>query len=312
MEQMMVNLLPVFLILAIGFLARRSGFLNASAMDGLKSVLIRVGLPSALFLAFCQADLNPGYIWVFLAVFGFCVFLYLLGGALHRWLPRVFPDAYTNAYFTGFEFGMIGIGLFTAIWGMEKLPTIAMIALGHEIFIWFVYVPVLESRKTGRVDVWKIVRDFFRTPTVMAILLGVLFNVFGIYIYLSSVMAGQAVLKSLTMTSNLVAPLILLVIGYSLSFKRVPLRKSIALIATRWAAVLGFGYLLLQVLQRFLVLDGFFRVAFVAFILLPPPFILPLFMKPEHREEISFFSELLIYYTVVSFFAYMVFMSMGL
>jgi malate permease and related proteins len=309
MEQMIVSLTPVFIILAVGFLTRRLGIIGAPAITGLKNVLIKIALPGALFMAFAAADMRVENIWIFLSIFCFCVILYFLGGLLHRLVPGVFPDEYTNGYFTGFEFGMIGIGLFTAIWGMERLPTIAMIAFGHEVFIWFVYVPILESRKTGKVHVGKIVKDFFQTPTVIAILLGVLVNVTGIYPKLSSVTVGMALLNCLKMLTAMVAPLILLMIGHSLTFKKIPLKKSIALLLTRWSAVLGLGYALNTLMNRMMTLDDFFPVAFYAFILLPPPFILPLFMKRDLDEEITFFSELLIYYTVLSFIGYVVLMS---
>jgi predicted permease len=260
-------------------------------------------------MAFAAADMRVENIWIFLSIFCFCVILYLLGGLFHRFIPGVFPDEYTNGYFTGFEFGMIGIGLFTAIWGMERLPTIAMIAFGHEVFIWFVYVPILESRKTGKIHVGKIIKDFFRTPTVIAILLGVLVNATGIYPALSSVAVGLALLNCLKMLTGLVAPLILLMIGHSLTFKKIPLKKSMALLITRWSVVLGLGYALNTFINHIMTPDEFFSVAFYAFILLPPPFVLPLFMKHTLKDEITFFSELLIYYTVLSFVGYVVLMS---
>ena len=305
---MLISMLPIFLILAVGFLTRKIQLFSDAAITGFKTILIQIALPGALFLAFAQATLKVAYIWVFLLVFLFCVVLYAIGHLLHQFAPRLFPDDYTNGYFTGFEFGMIGIGLFTAIWGMEKLPTIAMIALGHEIFIWFVYVPVLEARKTGGVHISQTIRKFFRTPTVIAILLGVAVNLLNVYPTLVTQTTGQAILRGLNMTSGMVAPLILIVIGNSLSFKKIPLRKSVVLLATRWLVVLGLGYTLLSLMTRFLSLDPFFKIAFYAFILLPPPFILPLFIKPKNKTEIVFFSELLIYYTLLSFIGYTVFM----
>ncbi|WP_083051288.1 AEC family transporter [Marispirochaeta aestuarii] len=310
MNQMIVSLLPVFLLLGTGVLIRRFSILGREAVDGLKTIIIKIALPSALFLAFAQADMRIEKTWIFLMVFLFCGILYLTGGILHKTLPRLFPEEYTNAYFTGFEFGMIGIGLFTAIWGMEKLPTIAMIAFGHEIFIWFVYVPILSSRKTGKIEITRILKDFFKTPTTISIALGFLVNVLHIYPEISGVIAGRAFLKSLEMISALIAPLILFIIGYSISFRRIPLAKSLALLTSRWIAVLVIGIALVHLMEGLPGVDDFFQLAFYAFILLPPPFILPLFIKEDHHEEISFFSELLIYYTILSFAGYVILMSL--
>ncbi len=310
MNQMIVSLLPVFILLGTGILIRRFSILSGEAVDGLKTIIIKIALPSALFLAFAQADMRIEKTWIFLMVFLFCAVLYLLGGILHRTLPGLFPDEYTNGYFTGFEFGMIGIGLFTAIWGMEKLPTIAMIAFGHEIFIWFVYVPILASRKTGRIRITRILKDFFKTPTSISIILGFVINVLHIYPEISGVIAGRAFLKSLEMISGLIAPLILFIIGYSISFRKIPLVKSLVLLASRWIAVLAIGIGLAHLMEGLPGVDNFFRLAFYAFILLPPPFILPLFIREDQPEEVSFFSELLIYYTILSFAGYVILMSL--
>jgi len=310
MNQMMVSLLPVFLLLGTGVLIRRFSILGAEAVDGLRTIIIKIALPSALFLAFAQADMRIEKTWIFLLVFLFCALLYFLGGVLHKTLPRLFPDEYTNGYFTGFEFGMIGIGLFTAIWGMEKLPTIAMIAFGHEIFIWFVYVPILTSRKTGRIRISRILKDFFKTPTTISIILGFLVNVLHVYPEITGVLAGRAFLQSLEMISGLIAPLILFIIGYSISFRKIPLAKSLALLASRWIVVLAIGIGLVKLMEGLPGVDDFFQLAFYAFILLPPPFILPLFIRDDQAEEIAFFSELLIYYTILSFAGYVILMSL--
>jgi hypothetical protein len=49
-------------------------------------------------------------------------------------------------------------------------------------------------------------------------------------------------------------------------------------------------------------LDELFIQAFYAFILLPAPYILPLYI--QKREEVDFFTQLLVYSTVTSFVGY--------
>ncbi len=311
MEEMIVSLLPVFMILVVGVLIRHLKLVSEEVIHGLKTLIIRIALPGVLFMAFAQSEMGLDNLIFFVLVFVYCVALYGIGGLLHRTMPKLFPDRYTNGYFTGFEFGMIGIGLFTAIWGMDKLPIIAVIAFGHEIFIWFVYVPVLEIRKTGHVSVKKVLSDFIKTPTIIGILLGIVVNLTNMYEVILSVTVGKALINGLTMMGNIIAPLILFVIGYAMTFKKVPVKKSLTLLLSRWVVVLALGWALITLVKVFIPGTTDFMVkAFYAFILLPPPFILPLFIKDDYQEEITFFSELLIYYTVLSFAAYVVLMSL--
>ncbi|MDA3844929.1 MAG: hypothetical protein PF505_00095, partial [Vallitaleaceae bacterium] len=230
MEQMVVSLLPVFMILVVGMLIRRLNLLSHEVISGLKTIIIKIALPGVLFMAFAQSEMGLDNLYIFILVFVFCVLLYMIGGLLHHALPKLFPFEYTNGYFTGFEFGMIGIGLFTAIWGMDKLPIIAVIAFGHEIFIWFVYVPILEARRTGHVNIPQILKDFIKTPTIIGILLGIVVNVFGLYDLMKDYTVGLGVLNALTMLGNAIAPLILIIIGYAMTFRSIPVKKSLVLL----------------------------------------------------------------------------------
>jgi len=306
MEQMIISLLPVFIIILVGMIIRKLNLVSECVVSGLKTIIIKVALPGVLFMAFAQIKLEFGNLIIFIMVFLFCALLYLIGGLLHIVLPKVFPFEYTNAYFTGFEFGMIGIGLFTAIWGMDKLPIIAVIAFGHEIFIWFVYIPILEARKTGHFSINKILKDFIKMPTIIGILLGIIVNILGLYTVAQTYTIGLGFLNALTMLGNVIAPLILIIIGYAMTFQSIPIKKSLALLISRWVVVvaLGFG---MMVIIKWLVTSTteFFEQAFFAFILLPPPFVLPLFIKEEAHNEIHFFSE----HTVLSFIGYIILMS---
>ncbi len=310
MKEMIVSLLPVFMLLLIGMIIKKFNIIEESVIHGLKTIIIKIALPAVLFMAFSQSKMGIETFMISGLIFTYCVVLYLVGGLLHNLFPKFFPDHYTNAYFTGFEFGMIGIGLFTAIWGIDKLPLIAVIAFGHEVFIWFVYVPVLEVRKNGRVSIRETATNFIKTPTIIGILLGIMVNVLGLYSKIESVLLGEALIRTLNMLGNIIAPLILFVIGYSMTFKSIPIKRSIILLASRWIVVLSLGTLLITGIKILVPsTTDFFIKAFYAFILLPPPYILPLFMKEDRTEEISFFSEALIYYTVLSFVAYIVLMS---
>lgn len=310
MQDMLVSLLPVFMILVVGAIIRKLNILEPTVIDGLKTIIIKIALPGVLFMAFAKAEMGIGNLYIFLLVFLYCVILLLIGSFLHKIFPKTFPDEYTGEYFTGFEFGMIGIGLFTAIWGMDKLPVIAVIAFGHEIFIWFIYIPRLEAKKNRGVRILDILLKFIKSPIIIGILLGIVVNLLGFYNLIGTFVLGKAFLNGLTMLGNIIAPMILIVIGYSLSFKSIPVKKSLLLLITRWIAVLGLGFGLITLIKYLIPdINDFFIKAFYAFILLPPPFVLPLFMKEEQKEEIAFFSELLIYYTILSFIGYVVLMS---
>jgi hypothetical protein len=220
-------------------------------------------------------------------------------------MPKIFSKAYSGGYFTGFEFGMIGVGLFGAIWGMDKLPVIMLVGFGHELFIWFVYVPLISVKGKGHFDFIHTIKEFIKTPTIMGIILGIIFNVLGIYEGFGETLIGSSIYTTLNFLAPLTSPLILMVIGYSMTFKHLDWKEAGIYIVSRWLVVLGLGVPLLYVILAIIPeIDPLFVQAFFAFILLPAPYILPLFIKEE--KEAAFFSQLLVYSTLTSFLGYIV------
>ncbi|HOO28790.1 MAG TPA: hypothetical protein PLU43_10015 [Lachnospiraceae bacterium] len=303
MSELMVRLLPVFILLVIGFISRKSGLFRESFVDGLKTLIVKIALPAVLFNSFSTMELQLSYLLLFAMVFLYCALLYGLGNLLHRVFPSVFGRLYTKGFMTGFEFGMIGVGLFGAIWGMDKLPVIMLIGFGHELFIWFCYVPLISANEKEKFNLGKTVMEFLKTPTIAAILIGVAVNLLGLYPVLEGNVIGKSVLETVGLLTPLTSPLILIVIGYNMSFARGGLKEITAYLSARILLTLGIGTLVFFLINSMVHgLDPLFTEAFYAFLLLPAPYILPLFISEQ--EEAAFFTQLLVYSTLLTFIGY--------
>jgi hypothetical protein len=152
---------------------------------------------------------------------------------------------------------------------------------------------------------------FLRTPTILAILLGIVANLTGLRAVMDNAVIGQSLLTAIGFLKPLTSPLILIVIGYTMVFHRTHLRETAAYIVTRTLLVLGLGALTLFVIQSLVPgLDPLFTAAFFAFILLPAPYILPLYIKDE--AEAGFITQLLVYSTVVSLVGHVVLLGLSL
>lgn len=305
MAELLQRLLPILLLIFLGIIGRRLKILDDNIVHGLKNIIIKIALPAILFTSFGSMNLEVSYLLLFLFIFIYCIILYIIGDSLQKLIPKVFKKSYTGGYSTGFEFGMIGVGLFGAIWGMEKLPVIMLIGFGHELFIWFIYVPLISVNGKGHFNFLHTLKDFLKTPTIIAILFGISFNLLNIYYTFGDTLVGGSIYATLTFLTPLTSPLILLVIGYSLSFKHLNIKEAIIYISLRWIIVLGLGVPLLYIILNLIPnLDPLFPQAFFAFILLPAPYILPLFIDNDNESE--FFSQLLVYSTMLSFIGYII------
>ena len=59
------------------------------------------------------------------------------------------PHPYFPFLMTGFEYGMLGVSLFGSAYGLENIGYIAVADLGHELFIWFVFLALLLMTREG-------------------------------------------------------------------------------------------------------------------------------------------------------------------
>lgn len=308
MTALLEKLFPVLIILTIGWILRKRNIISADSVGELKQLIVNVALPCILFLSFSKTTLEAGYILIVVFVFAICMSMYGLGFLLQKRLPGTFGSLFTPWFMSGFEFGMIGIGLFAALFGPENLPLITLIGLGHEFFAWFVAIPYVQFKDSGRFNLAETLGRFFRTPVILGILGGLAANLSGVYAFLQTVFWGRAVLGTMTTVSSMLVPLILIVVGYSLIIEKGNARKVAGYIAVRLVLMLPIGAFFLFLIHTLVgPIDPLFNIAFYAYLILPPSYLIPVFVK-DNEEERHFFSQTVVYYTVVSFIGYIILM----
>ena len=307
MISVLSRFLPIFAILILGSVLKQKKILDNHIVDGLKKIIVNVALPSILFLSFLTMNINLGALYLFIATFVFCLLLYSVGILFQK--TGLCNYSLSQFFFTGFEFGMVGVALFSSIFGSDQLYNILLIGLGHEFFIWFFYAPLLESQNTGSINIKEIIQSFFKSPIIIAILTALLLNLSGLYITLADNEISNGIVTTISMLSKLVTPLILITIGSNLKFKDIPWKSAIHLISFRFISVsiLGIG---LFAFTKYYIMDisKIMAYAFVIFFLLPPPFIIPVFLGNKYEKEGIFYNNLLILSTLVTLILFMIIM----
>lgn len=280
------QVLPIFFLIAVGVLARRFSLIGDDAVDGFKQLVVRLVLPAVLFLSFVDMDLSSRHASLVLMVFAVCVVALAIGWRL---VGRLFPTLrFAPFLMSGYEFGMLGIGLFVGAYGTGALPTIAVVGLGHELFIWFVYFAFLIARRDGSARPADLLLGFLRNPVTVAILAGLAFNFLGIGTPVLERLPGiDAVIRTLRMLTPLIAPLVLIIVGHGLRFESTDLSAALRLIGLRLALQIPLALIAAFVIVGpVLGFDARFEVAVFGLMILPPPFIIPLFM-PAGAEALA-------------------------
>ena len=305
--QMVNRVLPILILIALGHWIRRRNFLAETTVEDLKKIAVNLALPAVLFTSFLQIELKSAYLVIFGVVFALCLALFWLGRLLRRQLHV--RHTYFPFLITGFEYGMLGVSLFGSAYGLENIGYIAVVDLGHEIFIWFVFLALLLIKRDNLRDPGQLVQAFFKSPVIVAILAGIILNLAGVQEALDRLPVTGALMSTLQFLGNLTIPLILIIVGYGIKLDRQGVRDALGVILIRLVILIPLALVLnVFLIRNLLHLERPFEDALFTLFILPPPFIVPLYARPEMIEEKRYINNVLTVYTVVSVAIYTVYL----
>jgi len=276
--------LPVILLVALGNLLSRLRFFSPGTADDVKRLVVNLTLPLLLFNAFAATDFETRFLIIVGVVFLLCAVV-LFAARLLRPAAGI-PSPYFPFLMTGFEAGMMGYAIFGALYGLESIGAFAIIDLGQVLFVFLVLVPALQRTQSRRLAFSEALLALLKTPVIVAILLGILFNLSGLYAWMLSWAVTAGVIQATTVMGSVTMPLVALVLGYELRLKPDNLLQPLKTIGFRLLAWVPLGLLFnALVIDRLLDLPRIYHAAVMVMFILPPPFVAPLFMRAASDQD---------------------------
>lgn len=302
--QILNTVLPVILVLFIGVIIRKKNMISREGIDALKRVVVDIALPAVLINAFATMEYSWKNVLVTLLMFFVCVFAYVFG--------RILQSAFRmNSKFvaflsTGFEAGMLGYALFPLLYGTDRIGEFATVDLGQVLFVFTLYKLLLaKDIKNNDTDVsfLKLLKDMFTSPVVIAIVFGVLIGATGIYKALVPSGANTVIDAMTDFVSAPTGMIILLTIGYDLVFDKIPWKRvaSVSLVRIAIMAVLRIAA---GIVVRLIGMGDSLDTALNVMMILPPPYVLPVFADDENERE--YVSASLSVFTLISIIGFFV------
>jgi len=298
--------IPIILLIALGWFIRRRSLISAEGFDQIKTLIVKIALPALLFSSFLTVEFERAYLGIFVFIPILCISLLGLGYLFSR---TRFGHPFSPFLMTGFEFGMIGITLFGTAYGMDQIGVLGVVGLSHEFFIWFGFVTILEAKVGGTRSIGDTLRGFLHSPVIIAVILGTAANLLGLGSWFSRAMIPSALLTAMHHLSGMIIPLILINVGYGMRIDIAGIRQALPTVLTRLVLVLSVALLANPWLVRVLGLPAIFGHALFTFVLLPPPFIVPLYIDRKHADDMTYANNVLSVYTLVSIVAFLVYVA---
>ena len=308
--QILSMVMPVLVMIVLGWLCAVRGILNDERHAGLKAIIGDILLQVVLFNAFFTAQYDGKLVLVFVLVFLGCLIALLAGYALRRFVAPY--GRFMPLLMTSFEGGMLGYALYALLAGQEHLATYAMVDIGQTMFAYTVFLAALKSAEGQRMTPKAMLTNMLTNKACIGMLLGIVLGALGVHRALAPTAFGQVLTELIAFVTAPTSALILLVVGYQLKVSRKLMRPVLTTMGLRLAVMVGVMALVSLTLFAIIPYDRLLMLALMLQYTLPAPFIIPLYADlKEDGEYVSTTLSLGTVLTVVLFFFVAAFSLMG-
>lgn len=296
--QVVQMVLPVLLMIGIGYFCNRRQIFDMNGLQGLKALLGDIMLPVVLFNAFFTAEYSLRVVVVFLVVYlGFGAAI-----AVGFWLrPLVKPyGEYLPFLVSSAEGGMLGYALYGLIVGSQS--GFATVDLGQTVFAYTAWLGLLTSVDGGEVKAEKLLKNMFSNKCFLGMALGIVLGAAGLGNVVMNSDFGGIVQSVISMITAPVSAVVLLMVGYELNLKKelfLPVLKTIVLRLVIMGVLLIVSNLIIFNIFAF---DKELEIALMVLYALPAPFIIPIFS--EVGKDGEYVSTSLSVHTLISVVLY--------
>lgn len=267
--------LPVAVTIGLGMLCRAKGIVDSRGIDGVKKVIGNITLPAVLFYAFFTAEYSMSLLLIFAVVFACCA-VALGVGFLSRRLVKPYGKFFP-LLMTSFECGMLGYALFGLVAGDENLSVFASVDIGQTVFAYTVFLGILMSLGGNKPSPRGLALNMVKTPAFDGMALGIICGAAGLDEALSATAFSGIITDLLEFIKAPTAVLILIVVGYQLSFSRRIIRPVLITAVLRLAVSAVLCVAASVVIFAVIPFDKTLMTALILMFSLPAPFIIPLF-----------------------------------
>ncbi|MGO1479341.1 AEC family transporter [Senegalia sp. (in: firmicutes)] len=307
MSEIISKIIPIFLLIALGYIIKQKNLVKQETMNELKDGVINIALPALLFITFRDMTLKKEYFLVMIATFILLIVLYRAGILINK--IKAISHPLVPFVTTSFTFGLLGIPLFASVFGMENLEKISIFGVAHEFFVWFVFYTLLKMKFSNERFSRDTIKGFISSPLVISIILGLLLNILGLdkIFFENTLFMGIDI--TLNYLSNIATPIILIIIGFGLKLNKIYLKQSMKLFAIRITTILVIGYIFkIFIINKIISNDPLLDYAYFTFLILPPPLSLSLFVdKYAGREYSEIANNVVVIHTIVCVIMFVIF-----
>lgn len=280
-----IIVLPVILMLVFGKLCNVFRLLSADGAMQIKKLMVNVILPVAIFHAMATGTYTGSVAIMFVVVLAILTLTLIAGYLLRPVIGQTFGK-YLPFIMTIYEGGMIAYPLYSNACGSENLSNIATLDVANCLFCFSVLIILIRMQEDGTVPTAaNLVKGAFTSPTFDAAILGVLVGASKLMPLFMATGAGQIYSAVEGVFTAALSPMILLVVGYDMTFTKDlvgPCIKAVLLRVVVQGLCLIPAYYIVGILFPGNML---MKLAIMIYLIAPPSYSVPAFVKSEDGQK---------------------------
>lgn len=215
---------PVFLIIAVGYFARKRKIINEVFVDVTSRFVFQVSLPVFIFIKISQLDLSQVFEFkqiIFIYIGTIVTYLIIWAATLKFINDPKDKSAYVQGAFRG-NYAIVGLALISNLFGRDALGKATMIlAFLLPLYNILAVIVLTVPKQAGKIEFKKAFIEVILNPLILAVIFALPFSFFKIKI-------PDMFLTTGGFLSELALPLALIGIGGSLNIENLKRASTLA------------------------------------------------------------------------------------
>ncbi len=297
----LVTLVPVVLMIFLGFVSRRMQWITMEQKNGANKLIFSVLFPIMIFHVLFTSSIDASAIPMILFVLVAWIILWFVGRLLSGWTGKEY--AHISPYLiTCVEGGNVALPLYLSIVGSAYAINTVTFDIAGTILT-FIVVPIVVTKSiAGNVSAKQLTKQVLTSPFILAVLIGLGCNFLGLYRLLSETVFLEVYTASMDMVTSPIVAVILFCIGYDFSLEKEAIGPLLKLMILKFvgAVIIQVGLLTLFTVTKEM------KIAILLYFMCPTGFGTPIVISPLYHSEkdSSFVSSFISMYMIITLIVY--------
>jgi len=281
------TIIPVFLLIALGYILKRTGLFTDEGISVIKKLCCNVLLPVLAF----DSLIHGSYSKDSLLLIGMELFMLFSAFGIGFLFKPLFDEkvrGYVPYAITTYEGGLFGWALISIVVGKENLYYIVSMDIFSGVFVFTIMATGLKMLCGEKLTGKEVAFSICTNPVVIATVLGFTGAAFGLGELIDNSACAGLYAKVTGFFTQPMSSLILLCIGSGLVFDWSVLKKGLKLAGLRYAVQIVLCVLVLFIISKTVGLNDVLKKSLLIYFFVPTSFVLN--MYANEKETIEFTS----------------------